>query len=104
MPIRKYYRTTVEKQGKRTKGKKSHLWPKVVGGVLIFLLLVVIGVFAYFASKTPNIKDLDERIIGESTKIYDRSGAHLLYEAGEKKDLCGFRSNFSFVAKSNLSC
>lgn len=85
MPIRKYYRTTVEKQGKRTKGKKSHLWPKVVGGVLIFLLLVVIGVFAYFASKTPNIKDLDERIIGESTKIYDRSGAHLLYEAGEKK-------------------
>ncbi len=85
MPIRKYYRTTIEDKHKRKKDKKHRSWPKIVGGVFIFLLLVGIGVFAYFASKTPNIEDLNERIIGESTKIYDRTGSYLLYEAGEKK-------------------
>ena len=90
MPTRKYYRTTIpeEKDFSGRKGKKEkkpHLWPKILGGIFIFILLFGIGAFAYFASQTPNLEDLNERIIGESTKIYDRTGSNLLYDAGEEK-------------------
>lgn len=87
MPTRKYYRTIISQSNKkRTKKQgKSHLWPKILGGILIFILLLGIGTFAYFAGQTPKLEDLGERIIGESTKIYDRTGTVLLYDAGEEK-------------------
>jgi membrane peptidoglycan carboxypeptidase len=89
MPIRKYYQTIIPNQQKERKrgikNKKTHLWPKIVGGVLLFFFLLGIGAFTYFASQTPNIEDLGERTVLESTKIYDRSGSNLLYEAGEQK-------------------
>lgn len=46
----------------------------------------VIGVFAYFAKDLPSPGKINSRFIAESTKIFDRTGTHLLYEVhGEEK-------------------
>ncbi len=49
-------------------------------------VVVVAGVFAYIAKDLPNPGSVSKRFIAESTKIYDRTGTHLLYEVhGEEK-------------------
>ncbi|MCI0563410.1 MAG: transglycosylase domain-containing protein, partial [Nitrososphaera sp.] len=49
-------------------------------------LVGVIGVFAYFAKDLPSPGKINKRFIPESTKIFDRTGEHLLYEVhGEEK-------------------
>ena len=73
---------------KKPKGKrkwlrrilKFFLWCGVAG------LLLAIGVFAYYAKDLPSPGKLNKRQVVESTKIYDRTGEHLLYEIhGEEK-------------------
>ena len=46
-------------------------------------LFVVVAVFAWFAKDLPSPDQLENRVIAESTKIYDRTGEHLLYETGK---------------------
>mgnify|MGYP005833236175 CR=1 FL=1 len=59
---------------------KFFFWSSVTG------LLLVIGVFAYYAKDLPSPGKLNKRQVIESTKIYDRTGEHLLYEIhGEEK-------------------
>ena len=69
--------------------KGSWPWKKIARVAAIgFLSGVVLvgGVFAYFAKDLPSPGNFRERIVAESTKIYDRSGTHLLYEVhGEEK-------------------
>ncbi|HLM83855.1 MAG TPA: transglycosylase domain-containing protein [Candidatus Bathyarchaeia archaeon] len=49
-------------------------------------LLFAIGVFAYYAKDLPSPTKLNDRQVVESTKIYDRTGEHILYEIhGEEK-------------------
>ncbi len=46
----------------------------------------VIGLFAYYSKDLPNPDKINKRVISQSTKIYDRTGQHLLYEIyGEEK-------------------
>ena len=59
---------------------KIFLWLFLAG------ILSVIGVFAYFSKDLPSPGNLNNRAIAQSTKIYDRTGTHLLYEIhGEEK-------------------
>jgi 1A family penicillin-binding protein len=59
---------------------KFFLWCGVAG------LLFAIGVFAYYAKDLPSPGKLNKRQVVESTKIYDRTGEHILYEIhGEEK-------------------
>jgi len=59
---------------------KAALW----GG--IFAMVALIAAFAYIAKDLPNPGTVNKRVIAESTKIYDRTGTHLLYEVhGEEK-------------------
>ncbi len=52
----------------------------------ILLVLLAIGTFAYIAKDLPNPGMINQRVIVESTKIYDRTGTHLLYDVhGEEK-------------------
>ncbi|MFZ2192654.1 MAG: PBP1A family penicillin-binding protein [Candidatus Moraniibacteriota bacterium] len=52
----------------------------------IATVLLIISVFAYFYKDLPNPNNLNTRFIAESTKIYDRTGDHLLYDVhGEEK-------------------
>lgn len=57
-----------------------------------FMVLVIAGflgtaaLFAYIAKDLPSPGSVNKRFIIESTKIYDRTGTHLLYEVhGEEK-------------------
>jgi 1A family penicillin-binding protein len=59
---------------------------KIAGWGLAALLLFAIGVFAYYAKDLPSPTKLNDRQVVESTKIYDRTGEHVLYEIhGEEK-------------------
>ncbi len=54
----------------------------VFGGGVIF----VIGLFVYFSIGLPSLENSPEILLAQSTKIYDRTGKHLLYEIhGEEK-------------------
>jgi len=50
--------------------------------VLLFILgsLVALATFAYYSRNLPDPSQLTERSISQTTKIYDRTGEHLLYE------------------------
>jgi 1A family penicillin-binding protein len=50
--------------------------------VVLFLLGVasVAGLFIYYMKDLPDPGKINKRIVAESTKIYDRTGQHLLYE------------------------
>ncbi|MFZ2975145.1 MAG: PBP1A family penicillin-binding protein [Candidatus Moraniibacteriota bacterium] len=64
-------------------------WKFLRKSALIFfgaILLFVIAVFAWFAKDLPSPGNLKNRVVIQSTKIYDRSGNHILYEVhGEEK-------------------
>lgn len=68
---------------------KSKLWGRLLKaaiGLSLVGLIIAVGAFAYIAKDLPNPGTVNKRIIAESTKIYDRSGTHLLYEVhGEEK-------------------
>lgn len=50
------------------------------------VVLAVIGVFAYFIKDLPDPNKVNKRVVAESTKIYDRTGEHVLYEIhGEER-------------------
>jgi len=54
-------------------------------GAAVFAVLIL-AVFAYFAKDLPSAGGMSKRTIIESTKIYDRTGDHLLYDIhGEEK-------------------
>ncbi|TAK95248.1 PBP1A family penicillin-binding protein [Patescibacteria group bacterium] len=65
-------------------------WLRILGkvalGCLIAGVLAVLGVFAYFAKDLPSPGKVNQRFVIESTKIFDRTGNHILYEVhGEEK-------------------
>jgi 1A family penicillin-binding protein len=68
---------------------KSRFWSitwKVVLVGSVLSVIFIIGAFAYIAKDLPNPGMVNKRVIAESTKIYDRTGVHLLYEVhGEEK-------------------
>jgi len=70
------------------KPERRWLWRllKLAGWGALAFLLFAIGVFAYYAKDLPSPSKLNKRQVVESTKIYDRTGEHLLYEIhGEEK-------------------
>ncbi len=69
--------------------EKGHLLKKIfLVGVLICLSLAVSGsIYAFWISRDlPNPNQLINREVAQSTKIYDRTGEHILYEiSGDQK-------------------
>lgn len=76
--------------------KKSR-W-NLIWKVLIFFcflaVLAVIGTFLYFSKDLPDPSKINNRVIPESTKIFDRTGEHVLYEihGEEKRTLVSFEA------------
>ncbi len=68
---------------------KSRFWHILFRVWLVVALggFVLVGsIFAWIAKDLPNPGEVNNRVIVESTKIYDRTGDHLLYEVhGEEK-------------------
>lgn len=62
------------------------LFFKIFGGAVIAGGVATIAIFLYFAKDLPSPGNFRDRVVAESTKIYDRTGTHLLYEVhGEEK-------------------
>lgn len=85
--IPKKMRKIPKKVQKVRKDKKK--MKKIINIGLIVIgagLLFVVGIFAYYMKDLPDPGKINKRIVAESTKIYDRTGEHLLYEVhGEEK-------------------
>ncbi len=59
---------------------------KILGIIFGIGFLIVSGTFIFFMKDLPDPSKINKRTINESTKIYDRTGQHLLYEIhGEEK-------------------
>jgi len=54
--------------------------------IAIIAFVVLTGIFLIWAStiKTPDLSSFDDRLLGQSAKIYDRTGNILLYDLSEK--------------------
>ncbi len=69
--------------------KKTGLLKNIILAVLAATLLgaiVLLGLFAWYSQSLPDPDEILAREVSQSTKIYDRSGEHLLYEiAPEQK-------------------
>jgi 1A family penicillin-binding protein len=115
MPKRKYYRfIPPEKPAnkKRVKKKFSLSLKRFLGlalkigflGAFLFLILMV-GVFAYYAKGLPEPQDILENPLTQSTKIYDRSEKVLLYEVyqDEKRTVVGIDEISPFIKNAIIS-
>lgn len=59
---------------------------KIAGTASGVVLVAIIGLFLYFARDLPSPGQINARDLEQTTKIYDRSGEHLLHEIyGDKK-------------------
>ncbi len=70
--------------------KKRRKWLKILFRVFLSFLTIgiiaAIALFAWVAKDLPSPGKINTRVVPESTKIYDRTGEHLLYEVhGEEK-------------------
>lgn len=76
-PFRIIYRLL---KGKRTRKEMLKLITLSFLSFLAFCVLAGFGTIAYFSRDLPDPEKLIDRHVAQSTKIYDRTGEHLLYE------------------------
>ena len=76
-----------QKKNEEKQWKKWGILALKVFGILFGIgILIIAGVFIYFAKDLPEPGKVNTRAIDESTKIYDRTGTILLYDIhGEEK-------------------
>ncbi len=77
-------------EGKEPEGRKKYSWLRKIFWFFVFLfaagVLGAVALFIYYSKDLPNPGKINKRLVIESTKIYDRTGEHLLYELyGEEK-------------------
>lgn len=69
------------------KKRKIKAWLKNIGIIVLALIgagiIASVAVFAWFAKDLPDVDKISDRLIADSTKIYDKTGTILLYEAGK---------------------
>lgn len=83
----KHVRHTKEFAQKKKKVSKRKLWLKRLGIAAAICVAVgiitVVGVFAWVSKDLPDPNKIGDRLVAESTVIYDKTGTVLLYEAGK---------------------
>ncbi len=79
-------KASLQSTKKYTFYKSWGFWWKTFLSLALIGFLSIAGIFAWFARDLPSPENLTNRTIAQSTKIYDRTGKHLLYEIhGEEK-------------------
>jgi membrane peptidoglycan carboxypeptidase len=78
---------------------------KVVFYCFILSILLVVGVFAYYSKDLPTPGKIARRPVVESSKIYDRTGEHLLYEihGEEKRTIIDFKDMPDAIKYATIS-
>lgn len=88
-------------------GRKEILWNVVLltGVLFMFGLLVFGALFVVYGRDLPNPNSLVAREVSQSTKIYDRTGEHLLYEVApdEKRTLITIDQIPDVMRKATIS-
>jgi len=76
----------------KKKKKKYTKILQIAGVVVVFFVIAVSLVVLYFAKTVPSIQEIGSQQIGQSTKIYDRTGTVLLYDIdnGDHRTLVPF--------------
>jgi penicillin-binding protein 1A len=76
-----------------SKSNKRKFFGIIAAYVFLAFFIFVAGVFIYFAKDLPSPGKMNNRVVVESTKIYDRTGQHILYEihGEEKRTIIPFR-------------
>lgn len=76
-----------KRHGKSSRWFRKFLTPQTIKNAVLGLILLgilgslgVLGAFAYYSRNLPDPGQLTDRAISQTTKIYDRTGEHLLYE------------------------
>ncbi len=74
------------------KEKRWVWWVKIAGIAAAVVVIAICIVVLYFAGTLPTIQEISNQQIGQSTKIYDRTGTVLLYEinGGERRTVVPF--------------
>ena len=95
-------------QGSEASRSKSRFWNKALKASLIACgigFVAVVLAFAYIAKDLPSPGNVSNRFVPESTKIFDRSGNHLLYElhGEEKRTVIPFEQMPDVVKYSTLA-
>ncbi len=81
-------KTAVPKAKGMAKLNPKHIWAvatsrkalKIYGIAALCALLLVAGIFAWFAKDLPSPNKINARVSAQTTKLYDRTGEHLLVE------------------------
>ncbi len=73
--------------------------------LLVLGFLAIVALFAFIAKDLPSPGNVNTRFIIESTKIYDRTGTHLLYElhGEEKRTIVNFENIPESVRAATLA-
>lgn len=103
MPTRKYHRQrrTVANIGRKVLSKR--IIPTLLTGGGVGLLLAA-GTVLWWSRDLPDPSNIEQGPINESTKIYDATGTHLLYEIGDAKRTRVDLANMSeFLIKATLA-
>jgi len=75
-------------------------------GLFLIIALIFTGLFTFFlAQGLPDPSAFNDRVVPQSTKIYDRTGEILLYEihGGEKRTVVGLNEISPYVIKATLA-
>ena len=93
--------------GRKKSGKKTWIIIRDIILALIICSVVLIGVFLIWAStiKTPDLSSFDNRLLGQSAKIYDRTGNIMLYDLSEKvrRTVTPFDQISPYVKKTTIA-
>jgi 1A family penicillin-binding protein len=73
---------SANKPGTPQKNKRHWLKPLIIAGIAFVIICFIGGtiMIAAISRELPDPQKLSERQVAQSTKIYDRTGEHLLYE------------------------
>src|SRR3989344_4981899 len=80
------------------------LWPYVLTLCLVGIIGLM-GLFAWASKDLPNPSQLSTRAVAQSTKIYDRTGEHLLYEihGNQKRTIIRLEEVPDFAIQATLA-
>lgn len=87
--------------------KNTTLTIKNVILVMLSAFIIFVGILLIWAAtiKTPDLSSFDDRLLGQSAKIYDRTGNVLLYDLSEKvrRTITPFDQISPYVKKTTLA-
>ncbi|MEY4744784.1 MAG: hypothetical protein RL272_729 [Candidatus Parcubacteria bacterium] len=86
--------------------KKILSWVAVIGISGFFAATVAaVGLFAWVSKELPDPNNINQRNIAETTKIYDRTGQHILYEihGDQKRTIVDLSDMSDYVKKATIS-